>query len=107
MHENILHNFLFKNFIFLVSLVILVRDFVLSRCLLSLRLTRRSKVKDRYLECIKKRIVTHILCLGTISLFLFLPRIIPFILAILFFAINSTTNKDVDMLECIQNISFI
>lgn len=44
MHENILHNFLFKNFIFLVSLVILVRDFVLSRCLLSLRLTRRSKV---------------------------------------------------------------
>lgn len=41
MHENILHNFLFKNFIFLVSLVILVRDFVLSRCLLSLRLTRR------------------------------------------------------------------
>lgn len=41
MHENILHDFLFKNFIFLVSLVILVRDFVLSRCLLSLRLTRR------------------------------------------------------------------
>lgn len=41
MHKNILHDFLFKNFIFLVSLVILVRDFVLSRCLLSLRLTRR------------------------------------------------------------------
>lgn len=36
MHENILHDFLFKNFIFLVSLVILVRDFVLFRCLFSL-----------------------------------------------------------------------